>query len=533
MLDVLIQGGLLYDGTGAEGAFFDVGVLNGKITIVAPNIEMPAQRTIDAGGLIVTPGLIDPHSHSDWSILANRYAFSTLHQGVTTEVVGNCGVTYGPLTEQSVPATENDLTNIGYRGTVTWRSFGELLETVHGKGTSQNLAWLVGHTALRTAAFHIVSDDPAKDADTVMKALLREAMESGAIGFSTGLEYGSGRFSQTDELMGLNRVCGSYDGIYASHIRNRDKHLSKAVDEFFAIARAGGNRAQVSHLNVRHGTGAAPGAWRQAVQRLSDERSKGLDVLADMTPFPSGIGLATGLLPSWALATSPAATVTLLRDPEARRKIEADSDRYWRFVHAGEWERVTLASSPGSSHLEGLSFPRIAELTGKTEWDCYFDILVAAGENLHQVQLLGELFTDDHLAEAISNPLFLLGVDAYTSRKDGPLEARTRHPLFFHGHTHYLSHHVLRNNVLTFAEAVHKMTKMVADHFQLTGRGEIREGMHADIAVFDPGMLRSTNTFALPETYSTAARYVFVNGIITVDDGRHTHALSGRLLPRH
>lgn len=534
MIDVLISGGLVFDGSkeSGDGRIMDIGILDDRIVLVENEITVAAQRTVDARGLLVTPGLIDPHSHSDWSILSNRNAYSTIHQGVTTEIVGNCGVTYAPISEHGGRTAQAALADMGYDGEVHWRSFGELLDAVHDGGTAQNLAWFVGHTALKNAAVDGTYAGNWDDAGIGLEVLLRDALESGAIGISTGLEYGSGRFSTADELKKLSRVTGEYGATYASHIRNRDQHLLAAVDEFFDIARYGGSKAQLSHLNVRHDTGAPAHAWELAAERIYTERERGLDVLADMTPFPSGIGLATGLLPDWLLKGTPEEAARLLKAPDIRMRVRQDSDRYWRFVHKGQWQRVALGSAPGSSPFAGLSFPQLAELTGKDEWDVLFDILSAAGPDMQQVQLLGDLFTEEHLAEAISHPLFLLGVDAYTSTNSGALAAKTRHPLFFHGHTHYLSHHVLKHNVLTMPEAIHKMTGGVAEHFCIKSRGVIRPGYFADIAVFDPVILQETDTFSLPEPYAQAAQWVLVNGEFVVDKGVHTQQLPGRFLPR-
>ncbi|WP_028927148.1 N-acyl-D-amino-acid deacylase family protein [Pseudonocardia acaciae] len=532
MLDLLITNGTVVDGTGREPFHADVGVAADRIALIRPNAQHEAARRIDASGLTVTPGFIDPHSHSDWSILGNRKAQSTIRQGVTTEVVGNCGVTYAPLAgdDHGVAEARAALRAFGYDGEVGWRSFGDYLDHVHGgQGTAQNLYWFVGHTALRNAA-GVRGDTVTAGQAEAMRRLLDEALDAGAAGMSTGLEYGSGREAGTDELLDLASVLGRRGARYASHIRNRDARLGESVDEFFRIARGHGLTAQLSHLNVRSNTGAAPGAWDDAVERLHSERSQGLDVLADMTPYPDGLGMATGILPAWLLADGPAHAAELLADRQVRTALRADCDRYWRFIHRGEWHRVTLATSPATPELEGLSFPEIARRLGRDEWDCYFDILRAAGPNMFGVQLMGRLFDDDHVAAAIAHPLFCLGVDGYTSRLDGPLAARTRHPLFFRGHLHYLAHHVLRRRTLTLADAVYKMTGMVAEHFGLAGRGVLAEGAFADLAVLDTAALAALDTFAVPEDYPAGVPHVVVNGQPVVDRGEHTGARAGRHL---
>ncbi|MET9661109.1 amidohydrolase family protein, partial [Streptomyces sp. NPDC006510] len=302
-VDLLLSGGQVVDGTGVPARRADVAVRDGRVVAVGASLRLEAARHIDVTGLTVTPGFIDPHSHSDWSVLGNRDAQSTVRQGVTTEIVGNCGVTYAPLADAGAEEACRALRAYGYEGPVSWRTFPELLDVVHRQdgGTAQNLAWLVGHTALRDAA-QVRGGAVGVDGLARMTFLLEEAMDAGALGMSSGLEYGSGRDATTGELADVTAVLKRHDGIYASHIRNRDAHLLDAVEEFLTVARRSGLRAQLSHLNVRHDTGAPDAAWHDAVARLARERDAGLDVLADMTPYPHGIGLATGLLPTWLLA---------------------------------------------------------------------------------------------------------------------------------------------------------------------------------------------------------------------------------------
>ncbi|WP_308797762.1 N-acyl-D-amino-acid deacylase family protein [Agromyces silvae] len=530
MLDVLIRGGQLIDGTGRSPRVADIGILGDRVALVGSAGPATAREVVDATGMLVTPGLIDPHSHSDWSILGNRDALSTIHQGVTTEVVGNCGVTHAPIAARDVAATRATLAAYGYDGPVEWRGFGDYLDRVHASGTAQNLMWFVGHTALRQIA--MADADEGADFQRSLERHLAEALDAGAIGFSSGLEYGAGRFAGTDELASLARVMSRHGGMYASHIRNRDAHLRDAVDEFFRIVHAGEVKAQLSHLNVRHNTGADAHAWTDAVERLLREREQGVDVLADMTPYPDGIGLATGLLPAWLADRGAAEASELLSDPEIRDRVRRDGDRYWRFVHRGEWGRVRLAVSPATPELEGLTFPQIAQATGKDEWESYFDVLAAAGPDMGAVQFIGELFQDDHIAEAVAHDDFLLGVDGYTSRRDGPLADRTRHPLFFHGYLHFLSYHAIRRSTLPLEAAIHKMTGAVAQHFAIADRGTLVEGNYADVVVFDTDALHRVDTFTMPDEYATAARHVWVNGAAAVHDGVRTNDRSGRRLDR-
>jgi N-acyl-D-amino-acid deacylase len=529
MFDIAIVGGTIVDGTGKPASRADIGIVEDTITYIGRGRRIAADHVIDATGLTICPGLIDPHSHSDWSLLANRDALSTIRQGVTSEVVGNCGVTHAPLSATSAETALAGLRSFGYSGVCEWRSFAEYLHVVHSGGTAQNLLWFVGHSALRDAAGIRGSRVDQTQARSLVHHL-EEALEAGVVGMSTGLEYGSGRSSTREELRTLADTLGRRNAMYASHIRNRDENLDSAIDEFFDIVRSGDLRAQLSHLNVRHNTGARDHAWAGAVDRLVHEREAGIDVLADMTPYPHGIGMATGILPPWFIEEPPAAAAACLRDPSVRERLRDDCDRYWRFIHRGQWGRVTLSTSPGTPELEGLTFPEIAGRLGKDEWDCYFDILESAGSDMGGVQFIGSLFTDDHLAEAIGHPLFALGVDGFTSSIEGPLFMRTQHPLFFYGHTHYLSHHVMTKHTLTFEEAIRKMTSMVADHFGIARRGRLVEGYRADLAIFDTDALQQQPTLKTPSGYADAAPFVIVNGSLVIDNYVHTGARCGQQL---
>ncbi len=529
-MDVLISGGSVIDGSGTPAFLADVAIEGDRIAEVGVLQGAQAKRVIDARGKVVCPGFVDPHSHSDWSVLANPTAQSTIRQGVTTEVVGNCGWSYAPVTPHSAPQQLGRMRTFAYDGPIEWSSFREHLEFLSSRGHTPNLAWFVGHNAIRWAA-GVRGSSPSEEQLREMEGFVREAMDAGALGMSTGLEFNPGREATTEELVRLNAVAGEYGGWYTSHIRNRDASLLPAIEEFLRIAREGGTRAEISHLNVRHNTGAPEDGWRRAVDAMAAARDGGLDVLADTTPLRDGIGQMAGILPPWVLEDGAEAAAELLRDRNVRERLRGECDRYWRFVHRGEWHRVRVQTTPDFPELEGMSFPRIAELWGKDEWDCYFDILAASGAAFESLLMVGELFTDAHLAEMISHPLFNLGVDTFTSLDSGPLAAVTKHPLSYAGHVHYLTHHVREQGTLSLEEAIRKMTSMPAEHFGLD-RGRLAAGGPADVVVFDFGELDDVASLDNPVAYAHGVEHVLVNGVLVVDGSRHTGARPGRHLAR-
>ena len=512
-LDVLIRNGWIADGTGNPIYPADVAISGDRIVEVGriPE-EATAVRVIDATGKIACPGFVDAHSHSDRSIHANPEAQSTIRQGITTEIVGNCGSSHAPVADPAL-------------------GFGQYLDGLETMGISPNLASYVGHNTLRRAA-SVLSAEVTRDEVRAMQDMVREAMEAGALGLSTGLEFDPGRLASFDEIVEVAKVAGEYGGYYTSHIRNRDAGLQAAVDECIEVGRRAGSPVQVSHLNVRHNTGAAEGAWQRAADTVENTRKEGFDVQADMTPFREGMGSLTAILPQWFVAEGQTRGAELLGDKTIRARLRNECDRYWRFIHRGEWERVRVMNSTAFPEINGKPMDEISRLWEQDPWDCYFDLLAAAWSGGGQLGGMAVLFTDEHLKETISHPLFSLAVDGWTSRVDGPLSERSRHPLYFAGMVHYLTHHVREKHTLRLEEAIRKMTSMPASRFQLEGRGLLREGAFADVVVFDYDALDDGSTIGEPLAYCRGVEHVFVNGTAVVSDGEHTGARPGRALRR-
>jgi N-acyl-D-amino-acid deacylase len=531
MFDIVIRAGLVIDGTGVPGQKGDVGISGDRVTAIGELGDAEAAVVINAENRVVAPGFVDPHSHSDWTLQANRDADSTIRQGVTTEVVGNCGISNAPISELSTSLVASRLRSHGHFDLPSWHSFEEYLDEVSTEGTSQNLAFFVGHSTIRAAVG--VGPRRATDDDLdKMAGYVAEAMGVGALGVSTGLEYSDGRYADTREITAVAKAAALHNGYYASHIRNRDAHLLDSIGEFLGVVRSSGAAGQISHLNVREDTGAPPGGWQMAVQMMEAARHDGLDVQADTTPFPQGLGLMIGLLPDWVLQDGFEAAAKQLSDRRVRERLRNDCDRYWRFINKGQWHRVRLQSSPQFPEWAGLSLPKIADLAGKDEWECYFDILSAAGGDMGDLCMVGDLFTEEHLAEMVSHPLFSLGVDSTSSSVKEPLAHITCSPLPYRGHVEYLVHHVREKKTLTLEGAIHKMSGKPAERFGLEGRGCLRTGSYADVVVFDFSALSSASSFEHPAVYPEGIDAVLVNGRLVVDHGAHKGVRAGRVLSR-
>jgi N-acyl-D-amino-acid deacylase len=270
----------------------------------------------------------------------------------------------------------------------------------------------------------------------------------------------------------------------------------------------------------------------QCVAKIDNIRANGFEVLTDMTPLNFGIGQMAGILPPWLRAEGIKKAAEYLKDPETRKKLRTDCDRYWRFIHRGEWDRVRMQSNPVFPEINGLDFNQIADLWKKDHWDCYFDILAAAGERMDGIVLVPRLFSDEHLKETISNPLYMLVVDGYSTTIEGPLSKHTAYPLHYMGMMYFLTHHVRTLHTLSLEEAIRKMTSMPATHFRLKDRGLLRKGMFADVAVFDYEKLDTVSTIEKPLAYAKGVEYVFVNGRQVIDKGNHTGLRPGRNILR-
>lgn len=529
MFDVVIRHGWVADGTGNPPYPADVGIEGDRIVKVGRLPDVDAVKVIDATGQIVCPGFIDSHSHSDTTIMLNPEAQSTVRQGVTTEIVGNCGHSPAPRTAFN---SAEDLLGVGHNPEATWASFAEYLQVIENMGTSENLAWFVGHNTLR-GAVGIVGDRVSAEQMREMETLLREAMDAGVLGLSTGLEFEPGRWATTDEIIQLAKIVGEYDGYYASHIRNRAKVLQPAMDEFMEIVRRSGVHGQVSHLNVRYNTGAPEGAWDRAVETLETARASGLDVAADCTPLQDGLGGPAAILPPWVNEEGPERAAELLSDPDVRARVKLDCDRYWAFIQRGDWHRIRVLGSDQHPEIVGKNFHEIAALWQKDEWDCLFDLFVESFRGEGKVRYIGHLFTEDHVIGQIRHPLFNLGVDATTATIDGPPSTQFPHPLHYSGMVHYLTYWVREKKVLRLEEAIRKMTSMPATRFGLPDRGVLRPGAFADVAVFNFEKLADGSTLEAPLHYCKGVNYVLVNGSAVVDGGEHTGVRPGRNIGYH
>ena len=507
MLDVLIRGGMVVDGTGSPWTLADVGVLGERIAAVGVLEGAQAHLEVDAVGTVVSPGFIDCHSHSDRVARQNPLCASTLLQGVTTEVVGNCGGSPAP---------------------VPGKSFADYLAEVEANGLAASYAFLVGHGTIRRTVMGADERAPTPDEQRAMERLLEESLDCGAYGLSTGLEFVPGRAAALDELISLNRVLARYDRIHATHQRNRNEGFEASVAEAIGHAEPAGVRLQIAHNNARYGS--PPGAWERVMGQIEAARSRGVDVSCDTTTYTRGGGGMSAVLPPWLFDEGAAKAAERLGDPVIRERVKKDWRRYWLRVADGKWDELWLGRTVNSGDLFGMSFAEIGFMRGQDPADAYLDVLMKEGEHITSAGMFGVVKDEAHLREMLRHPLFAAEADARSSPLEGPLFEGVNHPASFGWTAFILGYCVREKGWLRLEEGVHKITGMPAAKFRLSDRGVIRKGARADLVVFDAGKIKDNASFEEPRRSPDGISSVFVNGTLTVDHGQHLGVKAGGVI---
>jgi len=521
MIDLVIRGGTVLDGRGAEPVPADVAIEGDRIAAVGevPPVDAPE---LDATGLFVAPGFIDVHSHSDYTLLVDSRARSAVHQGVTLEVVGNCGFGCFPIRDPEVARKAI----YGYSSDVAldWRTAGEYFDRLEAARPAVNVVSLVPNGQLRLSTVGLA--DRAADADEAgaMADLLRESLREGAWGYSTGLEYAQEAAASEEEVTGLCRALAPSGGLYATHTRRRDEGAADSVAEAIRTARASGVRLQVSHLVPRNGIEES----RRSMEIVERARDGGMDVEFDMHTRLYGLTHLYAALPPWALAEEPAALGELLRDREARDRMRLHRSL---LSAGGDWGRIVLLDNPFWPEYARRDIASIAAERGESPLDAVFDLLAGSLEAPHEVMVLIHAYTEDEQREAFAHPLCVPGSDATTLAPDGPLGHT-----WFHGAYTWASWFyrfmVRDEGLLTPAQAVHKLTGQPAARLGLSGRGVLATGAFADVAVFDPARFAERGTTFEPNQLADGVVHVVVNGVQTLRFGHETGERGGRVLRR-
>ncbi len=527
MLDVLIKDGEVYDGTGEQPIKANIAVKNGKIVDIG-QFNGEANNILDASGLVVCPGFIDLHTHSDFTLAANGRAESQVHQGVTTEVVGQCGVSCAPARTQSDIA----LMSPGFiDGAVeaNWRSFKEYLDHLDNIPLGVNVAAFVGHGTIHRAVVGEALRTANEDEMDEMIALLDESIEGGAYGFSTGLEYWPGSLASPDQLADMAKIAAKHDVLYATHVRNRDLFYDLGFGEALSTARAAGARLQISHIQPKFG--APEFAMQHAVDMCEQARGHGVDVAFDVIPHDWSHTHVMAILPQWAREGGVQKVRERLNDHETREKIKRNPRPMWRLVNSNGWHKIVLMQSEANKDLVGMSFDEIGRRKNTHPYDAVFDLLLEEDDvNMSHLMWTSQSFENSDIELALQQPHCAVISDTQALAPYGCLKHHIGSLSGYGWAARYLSHYVREKQILSLQEGIRRITSLPAQRLGIGNRGTIKTGCCADITVFDPSNITSHANVNTPREYATGIAHVLVNGGISMYDGKRTEIDSGSVL---
>lgn len=524
MLDLIVRGGSAIDGTGALPRRADIGIMGDRIALIGDLSEVEAARFLDASGLLVTPGFVDIHSHSDFTLLVDPRSRSAVAQGVTTEIVGNCGHGCAPIRDSRL-ATGNIY---GYVPLVelSWTTVAGYLEALEKARPAVNVATLVPHGCLRLATAGLVDRSATREETRAMEGLLRDGIEAGALGYSTGLEYATERASGREELVALCRVMRQSGGYYATHTRDRDLHALEAIEEAIDVARTADVPLQVSHIIPRRTH--KEDAWERALELVDVARAAGTDVAFDAHTRLHATTNVSAVLPPEDIGYRGQALAARLQRREVRERIK----RYPSLIASwavGGWDRAYILTCPHHPEWLGKSFTELAG--GGDGMDAAIDVLIAEANDPHGPLAYYHCYEEEWLLGTMRHAFCTVGSDATALATDGPLADS----VFLGAYTWaawYLRRVVRETRTLSWPEAIHRLTDLPATRTGLRRRGRLEEGYFADVVVLDPKRVREEGTLEAPNRYATGVVHVVVNGEVALEGGTYQEGRSGRILRR-
>jgi len=545
MYDLIIKNGRIVDGTGNPWFRGDIGISHGKIQKIGKIASSNAQRIIDAQNMVVSPGFIDVHTHSDSTILINPKTESTIRQGVTTQLVGNCGFSCAPVNTATKDLLRKYLFELMPEIELEWQTFGEYLDYLDQRNLSTNIASLVGHGSVRIAAMGYENRSPDRQEIEEMKNLVASALKEGAFGMSTGLAYAPGLFSEVSEIVDLAGVVADFGGLYTSHIRNErnENAWKQSVQEMIDIGEKTGVRVQISHIESHY-----PNWGKQDVILDMFEKAKdhGIDISCDVPPYVCGFTTITTLLPDWALEGGISETVKRLKTPELAENIkkfilterEKHANPTQSLLADGYFDKIRIVSSEKNPDLVGKNLKEIGEYFGKDPLDSTLDIII---EEEGKTPVVCELHSEEDIRKLVAHPLSIIESDGLSWAPYGDLGKTRPHPRsygsfpltirkYVRGETRAEEPKEVGEKVLLLEEAVRKMTSFPAQRLGLRDRGILQQGMWADVVIFDPQAISDRATYANPHQYPSGISHVLANGQFVVENDEHTDNFPGKVL---
>lgn len=524
--DILIKNGSVIDGSGSPAFPSDIAIKNGKIVEIGSLGACEAKRVIDAKGQVVAPGFIDIHTHTDFTIQLDNRCESQVRQGITTEIVGLCGASNAPCTEN----TKSEIIRPEFlKG--NWTSFSSYLEVLDSAKPATNIACLVGHGTLRTITMPASSRSREASADEIraMQYELEKCFEAGAFGLSTGLEYFPGKAANAYELEQLCTIVAKHDVFHACHIRNRDLHGLSAYLEVLEVARNSGSRLQISHMNNKYGRPEK--TMTRALEMIKWMREDGVFVGMDVIPSIWNHSFASALLPLWALDLPLPDLLDTLKDPQKKLALMHNPEPYMQLHVQGKWDKIYILDAKKTRRYIGMNIADIAkEQNCASGWDALFSLFIEEEDTLHSIVFTGECFPMEDILEVLQDPFCAVCSDSVASATDGVTKDVRVSPDTFTWAERFLRTFILEKNLLSLPEAIRRLTSLPALQAGIRDRGLIKKDYCADIVIFSPEKLNDDATFADSAHYPKGINTVLINGQIALHENVRASEQSGMVL---
>ena len=529
--DVLITGGHVIDGTGSPWYAADVGIREGRIAAIGPLAGASAKATIDARGKIVAPGFIDMLGQSELTLLVDPHVPSKIFQGITTEITGEGG-SAAPLNDAIIKAD-----HVGYEHlkiTPDWRTFAQYFARLEKQGIGINIASYVGATQVRRMVLGDADKQPTADELARMQALVREALDQGAVGLSTSLQYAPAPYAKTEELVALASEAARHGGIYATHMRSEGDGVIEALDEAIRIGREAHIPVEIWHIKA-----AGKQNWgrmKEIVARIEQARRDGVDITADTYAYPAWFNSFSAFVPPWAHDGGDEKLIERLKDPAMRARIRKDMltpggswDNEWQEIPGPEAVQICVVQNPELKPLQGRTLADVAKLWNEDAIDALFDILI---KDHAYTNVAVFAMSEPDIALAVAQPWVAFDNDSQGTSPKGLLGEEHPHPRAYGTFPRVIRKFVREDKLLRLEEAIRKMTALPAQKMRLADRGVLKAGLWADVVVFDADRITDVATFEQPNQLSVGMDAVLVNGVAVIKDGKATSALPGKVLRR-
>jgi N-acyl-D-amino-acid deacylase len=526
--DLVLRGGTVYDGTGAPGQPGDVAINGDRIAAVGDLGKFEAKTEVDVTGLAVAPGFVNMLSWAVSTLIQDGRSQSDIRQGVTLEVFGE-GMSMGPWNDEM--KRENLEQQDWIRYDIQWTTLGEYLEYMERKGVSPNIASFVGATTVRVHELGYENRPPTPEELDRMRALVRQAMEEGALGVGSSLIYAPAFYASTEELIELCKVAAEYGGSYISHMRSEGARLLEGIDELIRISREAGLPAEIYHLKA-----SGKENWDKmdaAIAKVEEARASGLRITADMYTYVAGSTGLDATMPPWVQEGGLDAWIDRMKDPAIRRKLGQEMN-----TPTAEWENMFLSAGPEGILLVGFRDPALRSYIGKTlgqvatergkeAWETAIDLVI---EDRSRVEAVYFMISEDNIRKQIPLPWVSFGSDAGSMAPEGVFLDASTHPRAYGNFARLLGKYVREEKLIPLEEAIRRLTTLPTENLGIADRSKLAAGYFADVVVFDPATITDHATFEEPHQYSTGVEHVWVNGVQVLRDGEHTGATPGRVV---